>query len=71
MTTQTSPTPAARARFGRTGVEVPRISLGTWGHGGLNTNKSGFSVGWQGGDDDLARQALGRWRSRAALPRPA
>lgn len=58
MTTQTSPNPAARARFGRTGVEVPRISLGTWGHGGLNTNKSGFSVGWQGGDDDLARQAL-------------
>jgi len=44
-------------RFGRTNVEVPAISLGTWGHGGPNTNE-GNSVGWTGHDDGLAKEAL-------------
>lgn len=44
-------------RFGRTNVHVPAISLGTWGHGGPNTNE-GASVGWTGHDDNLAKEAL-------------
>jgi aryl-alcohol dehydrogenase-like predicted oxidoreductase len=44
-------------RFGRTGVDVPTVSLGTWGHGGPNTNE-GNSVGWTGHDDALAKAAL-------------
>jgi myo-inositol catabolism protein IolS len=44
-------------RFGRTNVQVPVISLGTWGHGGPNTNE-GASVGWSGHDDAKAREAL-------------
>ena len=44
-------------RFGRTNVQVPVVSLGTWGHGGPNTNE-GASVGWSGSDDNAARQAL-------------
>lgn len=44
-------------RFGRTNVHVPAISLGTWGHGGPNTNE-GVSVGWSGHDDRLAKEAL-------------
>src|SRR5438309_2003461 len=44
-------------RLGRTNVHVPAISLGTWGHGGPNTNE-GASVGWTGHDDGLAREAL-------------
>jgi aryl-alcohol dehydrogenase-like predicted oxidoreductase len=44
-------------RFGRTDVTVPAISLGTWGHGGPNTNE-GVSVGWSGHDDRLAKEAL-------------
>jgi myo-inositol catabolism protein IolS len=52
-----------RVRLGRTGVEVPAVSLGTWGHGG--PRKSGeSSVGWSGNDDRLASEALVRaWRS--------
>jgi myo-inositol catabolism protein IolS len=46
-------------RFGRTNVQVPVISLGTWGHGGPNTNE-GASVGWTGHDDAAAKQALRR-----------
>ena len=46
-----------KVRFGRTNVEVPAISLGTWGHGGPNTNH-GASVGWSGHDDRLAKEAL-------------
>jgi len=46
-------------RFGRTNVQVPAISLGTWGHGGPNTNE-GASVGWTGHDDAAAKQALKR-----------
>ena len=46
-----------KVRLGKTGVEVPAISLGTWGHGGLN--KIGpVSVGWAGHDDELAVAAL-------------
>lgn len=44
-------------RFGRTNAHVPAISLGTWGHGGPNTNE-GVSVGWTGHDDTLAKEAL-------------
>jgi aryl-alcohol dehydrogenase-like predicted oxidoreductase len=44
-------------RFGRTNVQVPAISLGTWGHGGPNTAE-GASVGWSGHDDRLAKAAL-------------
>ena len=44
-------------RFGRTNVQVPAISLGTWGHGGPNVN-NGASVGWTGHDDRQAKEAL-------------
>ena len=44
-------------RLGRTNVQVPAISLGTWGHGGPNVN-DGASVGWTGHDDRLAKEAL-------------
>lgn len=44
-------------RFGRTNVQVPAISLGTWGHGGPNMAE-GVSVGWSGHDDRLAKAAL-------------
>jgi aryl-alcohol dehydrogenase-like predicted oxidoreductase len=44
-------------RFGRTNVQVPTVSLGTWGHGGPNINE-GASVGWSGHDDRLAKEAL-------------
>ncbi|HXI12475.1 MAG TPA: aldo/keto reductase [Thermoanaerobaculia bacterium] len=44
-------------RLGRTNVNVPAVSLGTWGHGG--PNKSGdVPVGWTGHDDGLASEAL-------------
>jgi len=45
-------------RFGRTSVEVPVISLGTWGHGGERVTESGESVGWSGGDDAQVKEAL-------------
>src|SRR6476619_1071843 len=44
-------------RFGRTNAQVPAISLGTWGHGGPAMG-GGFSVGWSGHDDNLAKAAL-------------
>jgi aryl-alcohol dehydrogenase-like predicted oxidoreductase len=44
-------------RFGRTNVDVPAISLGTWGHGGPSTS-DGVPVGWGGHDDRLANEAL-------------
>ena len=46
-----------RIRFGRTNVQVPAISLGTWGHGGPNVSE-GVPVGWSGHDDRLAKEAL-------------
>jgi aryl-alcohol dehydrogenase-like predicted oxidoreductase len=45
-------------RFGRTNIEVPAVSLGTWGHGGPNVTESGASVGWSGHDDDAAKAAI-------------
>lgn len=45
-------------RFGRTGVSVPVISLGTWGHGGPRVTDDGVSVGWSGHDDQQAKDAL-------------
>lgn len=47
-----------RIRFGRTNVDVPAISLGTWGHGGPRVTDRGESVGWSGHDDAQAKQAL-------------
>ncbi|HUP45910.1 MAG TPA: aldo/keto reductase [Thermoanaerobaculia bacterium] len=44
-------------RLGRTNVEVPTVSLGTWGHGGPLVSE-GASVGWSGHDDDAAKRAL-------------
>ncbi|MBK5258724.1 MAG: aldo/keto reductase [Thermoanaerobaculia bacterium] len=44
-------------RFGRTNVQVPTISLGTWGHGGPRVSE-GSSVGWSGHDDRAAKDAL-------------
>jgi myo-inositol catabolism protein IolS len=44
-------------RFGRTEAKVPTVSLGTWGHGGVNVSE-GVSVGWSGHDDDAAKRAL-------------
>jgi aryl-alcohol dehydrogenase-like predicted oxidoreductase len=46
-----------KTRFGRTNVQVPVVSLGTWGHGGPNVNE-GASVGWSGSDDNDAKAAL-------------
>jgi aryl-alcohol dehydrogenase-like predicted oxidoreductase len=45
-------------RFGRTNIQVPAISLGTWGHGGARVTDSGESVGWSGNDDAQAKEAL-------------
>jgi aryl-alcohol dehydrogenase-like predicted oxidoreductase len=47
-----------KIRLGRTNVEVPAISLGTWGHGGPHVSETGGSVGWSGHDDAQAREAL-------------
>ena len=44
-------------RLGRTNVQVPAISLGTWGHGGPNVS-DGASVGWTGHDDNAAKEAI-------------
>ena len=48
-----------RVRFGRTGVEVPAVSVGTWPHGGP-VMVGDRAVGWTGHDDELAREALVR-----------
>lgn len=45
-------------RFGRTNIEVPAVSLGTWGHGGPHVTDKGVSVGWSGHDDRQAQEAL-------------
>src|SRR5687767_3620040 len=45
-------------RFGRTNVQVPAISLGTWGHGGPRVSESGASVGWTNNDDAQSKEAL-------------
>lgn len=45
-------------RFGRTGVSVPAVSLGTWGHGGPRVTEGGVSVGWKNHDDTHAMEAL-------------
>ena len=49
-----------KIRFGRTNVQVPAVSLGTWGHGGPNTNRGGQPVGGTGHDDNLATAAIRR-----------
>lgn len=46
-------------RFGRTGVEVSRIALGTWSYGGARS-VAGRPVGWGGHDDDTALAAAHR-----------
>lgn len=45
-------------RFGRTNIQVPLVSLGTWGHGGERVSADGNSVGWAGHDDAAAREAI-------------
>ena len=45
-------------RLGRTNVNVPAVSLGTWGHGGPRVSATGASVGWTGHDDARAREAI-------------
>lgn len=44
-------------RLGGTDVEVPRIALGTWGHGGPKMVGK-HPVGWSGYDSEAARAAL-------------
>ena len=46
-----------KIRFGRTGVEVPGVGFGTWGHGGAVVEE-GHPVGWSGHDDRAATDAL-------------
>ena len=46
-----------RIRLGRTDIEVPAVSVGTWGHSGPKT-VGNRPVGWSGSDDDAASQAL-------------
>ncbi len=46
-----------RVRFGRTAVEVPTISLGTWAHGGPKVVHD-RPVGWFGSADEEVRQTL-------------
>lgn len=46
-------------RFGRTNLEVPAVSLGTWGQGGPRV-AGDASVGWSGNDDSAATAALAR-----------
>jgi aryl-alcohol dehydrogenase-like predicted oxidoreductase len=52
--------PLPTVRFGRTGVMLPRVSLGTWAYGGENLSVSGAEIGWSGHDDAKARAALVR-----------
>ncbi|HEX7708997.1 MAG TPA: aldo/keto reductase [Thermoanaerobaculia bacterium] len=53
-----------KIRFGRTNVQVPAVSLGTWGHGGPRVTDKGLSVGWGGHDDTQANAALvDAWRA--------
>ena len=46
-----------KIRFGRTGEEIPTVSVGTWGHSGPKV-VSGRPVGWSGSDDSAAAEAL-------------
>lgn len=48
-----------RVRFGRTGVEIPTVGLGTWAHGGAKI-VNGRPVGWWGTDEREARKSLVR-----------
>ncbi|MCA9517924.1 MAG: aldo/keto reductase [Myxococcales bacterium] len=45
-------------RFGRTGLQVPIVSLGTWSYGGESQTGGGAPVGWSGHDDATARSAM-------------
>jgi myo-inositol catabolism protein IolS len=47
-----------KLRLGRTNVDVPAVSLGTWGHGGPRVTDAGVSVGWSGHDDHEAKEAI-------------
>ena len=46
-----------RIRLGKSNIEVPTVSLGTWAHGGPST-VSGRPVGWFGVDEDEALASL-------------
>jgi myo-inositol catabolism protein IolS len=47
-----------KIRLGRTNVDVPAVSLGTWGHGGPRVTESGESVGWKNNDDAESQRAM-------------
>lgn len=44
--------------LGRTGVQVSRISLGTWSYGGANLVNGKAPVGWAGQADEDSKKAL-------------
>jgi aryl-alcohol dehydrogenase-like predicted oxidoreductase len=44
-------------RLGRTGIELPAVGFGTWGHGGPQ-EAGGTPVGWTGHDEAAAAAAL-------------
>ncbi len=46
-----------QVRLGRTGIEVPRVSLGTWGYSGPKM-VGRQPVGWSGYDENQATEAL-------------
>jgi len=46
-----------RVALGRTGVSVPAVSVGTWGHSGPRRIRR-HPVGWSGQDDVAARRSL-------------
>jgi len=57
----TAPSPLVPTRrFGRTQLEVPRVSLGTWAYGGESFNAAGAQVGWSGHDASAAKASLVR-----------
>lgn len=49
--------PLPTFRFGRTGLMVPRVSLGTWAYGGENLAGTA-EVGWSGHDEGQAIAAM-------------
>ena len=44
--------------LGRTGVNISRISLGTWSFGGANVSSNNQPVGWAGQSEEDSQLAL-------------
>ncbi len=59
VTPTTTAPPVPTLRWGRTGLRVPRVSLGTWSYGGEALAGSS-EIGWSGHDDAQAKAALVR-----------